>query len=571
MPEIDPAPRLGGTLSISRSLQALAVVVVVLIVAATVHQLLTGRAAILADTEHQMARLDMVFAEQTGRAVETVDFILRSSIESFSSLRAKPPIDAGAYDDWLRRRIAGVRQVKEVAITDKDGHILFSSPPGPIRETPPDARAFVAAQAARAGTGLQFSDPLRGPDGQWTALMLRPILSHDVAFEGAAIAFLNLGYFEDFYQAVELNESGAILLHLRDGTVLARYPHTDAIIGESYADLPPFKDILAHSLAGTVIMDSPIDGSRRVLAIRALKAFPLAVNMSVQAIGESVRREEDLRLLQGRARYVDDAGRANDARGYVLRSPHAHARILAIDVGRARTAPGVLAVLTGEDLQRRGLGTLMPGVRRRRRDGTPAFVCPQPLLAQGRVRYVGDPAAFVVADTLNQAKDAAELIEIDYEPLPAVVTAAAALAPGAPAVWDENPGNEAFFHEIGSKEAVDAAFARANRVVRDEIRINRVTANSMEPRGCIGEYDRAQDRYTIRCTIQSVHATRAALADRIFKLPQHQFRVVCDNMGGGFGMKGGCYPEYALSLWASEVIGRPVRWISERGEGLADR
>ena len=291
--------------------------------------------------------------------------------------------------------------------------------------------------------------------------------------------------------------------------------------------------------------------------------------MSVQAIGEPVRREEDLRLLQGRGRYVDDAGRADDARGYVLRSPHAHARILAIDVGRARTAPGVLAVLTGEDLQRRGLGTLMPGVRRRRRDGTPAFVCPQPLLAQGRVRYVGDPVAFVVADTLNQAKDAAELIEIDYEPLPAVITAAAALAPGAPAVWDENPGNEAFFHEIGSKEAVDAAFARANRVVRDEIRINRVTANSMEPRGCIGEYDRAQDRYTIRCTIQSVHATRAALADRIFKLPQHQFRVVCDNMGGGFGMKGGCYPEYALSLWAAEVAGRPVRWISERGEGLA--
>ena len=291
--------------------------------------------------------------------------------------------------------------------------------------------------------------------------------------------------------------------------------------------------------------------------------------MSVQSIGEPVRREEDLRLLQGRGRYVDDAGRAGDARGYVLRSPYAHARILAIDVGRARTAPGVLAVLTGEDLKRRGLGTLMPGVRRRRRDGTPAFVCPQPLLAQERVRYVGDPVAFVVADTLNQAKDAAELIEIGFAPLPAVVTAAAALSPGAPAVWDENPGNEAFFHEIGNKDVVDAAFARAERVVRHEIHVNRVTANSMEPRGCIAEYDRAQDRYTIRCTIQSVHATRAALADRIFKLPQHQFRVVCDNMGGGFGMKGGCYPEYALSLWASEVTGRPVRWISERGEGLA--
>jgi hypothetical protein len=294
MSEIDPAPRSGGTLSISRSLQALAVVVVVvLIVAATIHQLLTGRAAILADTEHQMARLDMVFAEQTGRAVETVDFILRSSIESFLSLRAKPPIDGGAYNDWLRRRIAGVRQVKEIAVTDRDGHILFSSRPGPMHEMPQAARAFITAQAAQAGSGLQFSDPLREPDGQWTALMLRPILSPDGAFDGAAIAFLNLGYFEDFYRAVELNESGAILLHLRDGTVLARYPHTDAINGESYADLPPFKDILAHGLAGTVIMDSPIDGTRRVLAIRALKAFPLAVNVSVaqQQVLEAWRRQ----------------------------------------------------------------------------------------------------------------------------------------------------------------------------------------------------------------------------------------------------------------------------------------
>ncbi|MGH7113074.1 MAG: xanthine dehydrogenase family protein molybdopterin-binding subunit, partial [Stellaceae bacterium] len=291
--------------------------------------------------------------------------------------------------------------------------------------------------------------------------------------------------------------------------------------------------------------------------------------MSVQAIGEPVRREEDLRLLRGRGRYVDDAGRAGDARGYVLRSPHAHARIRAIDVDLAKAAAGVLAVLTGEDLRRRGLGTLTPGVRRRRRDGSPAFVCPQPLLAQERVRYVGDPVAFIVADTLNQAKDAAELIEVDYQPLPAAITVAAALAPGAPAVWDENPGNEAFFHEIGDRAAVDVAFARAAHVVREELRTSRVTANSMEPRGCIGEYDPAEDRYTIRCTIQSAHATRAALADRIFKLPQHRFRVVCDTMGGGFGMKGGCYPEYALSLWAAEATGRRVRWIAERSEGLA--
>src|SRR5580692_2680409 len=290
--------------------------------------------------------------------------------------------------------------------------------------------------------------------------------------------------------------------------------------------------------------------------------------MSVQAIGQPVRREEDLRLLKGRGRYVDDIREPNETRGYVLRSPHAHARISALDTRRARSAPGVLAVLTGEDLRRRGLGTLMPGVHRRRRNGAPAFVCPQPLLARDRVRYVGDPVAFIVAETLDQAKDAAELIDIGYEPLPAAISAEAALTADAPAVWDENPGNEAFFHEVGYRAAVDAAFATADRIVRHTIPINRVTANSMEPRGCLAHYDPDQQRYTIRCTIQSVHATRAALADRIFKLPQHQFRVVCDNMGGGFGMKGGCYPEYGLSLWASEVTGRPVRWIAERSEGL---
>src|SRR5271169_1221068 len=290
--------------------------------------------------------------------------------------------------------------------------------------------------------------------------------------------------------------------------------------------------------------------------------------MGVQSIGMPVRREEDFRLLRGKGRYVDDVREANEAHGYVLRSPHARARITALDVRRVRAAPGMLCVLTGEDLARRGLGTLLPAVRRRRRNGAPAFVCPQPLLAGDRVRYVGDPVAFIVAESVNQAKDAAELIDIDYELLPAVIGAEAALASGAPAVWDDNPGNEAFFHEVGDRSAVDAAFAKADHVVRHKTVINRVTANSMEPRGCLADYDRDQDRYTIRCTVQSVHGTRAALADRIFKLPHHQIRVVCDNMGGGFGMKGGCYPEYALSLWASEVIGRPVRWIAERSEGL---
>jgi carbon-monoxide dehydrogenase large subunit len=290
--------------------------------------------------------------------------------------------------------------------------------------------------------------------------------------------------------------------------------------------------------------------------------------MAVQAIGQRVRREEDFRLLTGRGRYVDDVAAIGAARGYVLRSPHAHARIRSIDTQQAAVMPGVLAVLTGAELRRRGLGTLRPMVPRRRGNGGPTFVCPQPLLAQDFVRYVGDPIAFVVAETLEQAKDAAELISVDYEPLPAVMSADAALMPDAPAVWSDNPGNEAFFYEAGNKAAVGAALARAPRVVRARIPVNRVTANSMEPRGCLAFYDPAEARYTIRCTVQSVHQIRAALAGQIFRLPHHQMRVVCDNMGGGFGIKGGCYPEYGLSLWASEVTGRPVRWTAERSEGL---
>jgi aerobic carbon-monoxide dehydrogenase large subunit len=290
--------------------------------------------------------------------------------------------------------------------------------------------------------------------------------------------------------------------------------------------------------------------------------------MAVQKIGEHLPREEDFRLLRGKGRYVADIKLANEAQGVVLRSPHAHAKILAIDTSRAKASPGVLAVLTADDIAKRGLGTTRPFAPRKRSNGTPAFACPQPLLVKDRVRYVGDPVAFIVAETVNQAKDAAELVDVRYEPLPAVITAEAALAPGAPAVHDNNPGNEAFFHEQGDKAAVEAAFAKAAHVARHKIVINRITANTMEPRGCLAQYDPVDGRYTIRCTVQSAHGPKAVLADQIFKLPHTRFRVLCDNMGGGFGMKGGCYPEYALSLLAAELTGRPVRWIAERSEGI---
>ena len=290
--------------------------------------------------------------------------------------------------------------------------------------------------------------------------------------------------------------------------------------------------------------------------------------MGKYRIGQPVRREEDPRLLKGMGRFVDDVRIANEARGYVLRSPHAHADIVSLETARAKAAPGVLAVLNGEDVAARGLGTLRPMVPRKRRDGSPAFVTPQPLLAQGRVRYAGEAVAYIIADTLNQAKDAADLIDVVYQPLPAVVTADAAMALDGPAIWADNPGNEAFFHEVGDNEATEAAFAKAAHIVTDRIVINRVTANSMEPRGCLAEYDPIDERYTIRCTIQSSHGIRGTIANQIFKLPHNKVRVICDNMGGGFGMKGGCYPEYALSMWAAEVTGRAVKWIAERSEGI---
>jgi signal transduction histidine kinase len=267
--------------SVSRSLQVAAVTVTLLIIAATAQQLARVRDTMIANTERQMARLDMVFAEQTGRAAETVDFILRNAIDAVRQLPPGTKPHAAVMDDLLRHWVEGVRQVRGVCVTDKDGTIIFASGPPMQGNVPGALHAAVVWHAAHPDAGLRISAPLRETDGVWTALMTRRIDAPDGSFAGIASARMDMRYFEAFYQAVELRDGGAILLHLRDGTVLARYPHNDAVIGTSYADLPPFKDILAHDMAGTVIMDSPLDGTRRVLAIRALKAFPLAVNVSV--------------------------------------------------------------------------------------------------------------------------------------------------------------------------------------------------------------------------------------------------------------------------------------------------
>src|SRR5215831_3758133 len=286
------------------------------------------------------------------------------------------------------------------------------------------------------------------------------------------------------------------------------------------------------------------------------------------ALGQAVPRFEDPRLLRGGGRYVDDMVLPRMAFGHVLRSPHAHAGIRSIDATAAKSAPGVLAVLMGADWEASGWGDLPTAAGNKKRDGSPAYRPRYPALVRDRVRWVGDYVAFVVAESAHQAADAAELIQVEYEPLPAAVSTAAALEPGAARVWDDAPDNISFVYLEGDKTATDAAFAGAAHVVRHKFVINRVTAATMEPRGCIGDYNRAADHYTIYTTLQRTHAYRSELAQRILKVPESKVRVVAGDIGGSFGMKSAIYNEVALVLLASKLTGRPVKWTSTRSEAF---
>jgi aerobic carbon-monoxide dehydrogenase large subunit len=286
------------------------------------------------------------------------------------------------------------------------------------------------------------------------------------------------------------------------------------------------------------------------------------------ALGQSVPRTEDPRLLSGRGRYTDDFVLPRLAHGHVLRSPHAHARIRSVDVRAAQQMPGVLAVLTGADWAAEKYGAFRPTIPRQRRDGTPMIVPMRPALAHGRAMLTGDPVAFVVAETVDLAKDAAERIVVDYEPLPSVTATEGAMAPGAPKLWEECRDNECFFYTVGDRRAVEAGFAKAHHVTRVKLVFNRITAATMEPRGCLGEWDDRLGRYTLYLGTQRPHGTRADMARRVFDIPETQLRVVAGDVGGSFGMKGGHFPEYPLTLWASRKLGRPVKWISERSEGM---
>ena len=293
--------------------------------------------------------------------------------------------------------------------------------------------------------------------------------------------------------------------------------------------------------------------------------------MTKFGIGQSVSRFEDPRLLRGRGCFVDDINLPGQAYAVLVRSPHANAHIRSINLEPALQSPGVLAVYTGDDVARDGLGTMKINLPRKRPDGSPLFARAHTGLTRGRVRYVGDPVALVVAETVWQAKDAAERLEIDYEALASVTDTAQTVAPGAPAVWDECPDNISNVFEAGNAKATDEAFAKAAHVVRRRYVISRVYAHYMQPRGVLARYDEGDERYTIWADVQYPHRVRNALAENIFKIPEHRIRVIANDVGGGFGTKGWQYPEHRLIPWAARKLGRPVKWTCERSEAvLAD-
>jgi aerobic carbon-monoxide dehydrogenase large subunit len=290
--------------------------------------------------------------------------------------------------------------------------------------------------------------------------------------------------------------------------------------------------------------------------------------MGPSGIGQAVKRFEDPRLVQGGGRFHGDVNLPGQAHAVVVRSVHAHARILSIDRAAACRAPGVLAVFTGDDLAQAGLGSTRTTLARTRPDGSPMFAPAHPVLVRDRVRCVGDPVAFLVAETLAQAEDAAELVRIEYEPFPSVTATAEAARAGSPPVWDECPDNVSNVFETGDEAAAAAALARADHVVRGRYVITRVHAQYMEPRGALGVYERGEDRYTLHADVQYPHRVRHVLATSVFRVPEHRVRVIAGNIGGAFGTKGWQYPEHRLVLWAARKLGRPVKWACERREAI---
>jgi carbon-monoxide dehydrogenase large subunit len=293
--------------------------------------------------------------------------------------------------------------------------------------------------------------------------------------------------------------------------------------------------------------------------------------MSATGIGAPVRRKEDFRFITGKGQYTDDINRPGQTYAAFLRSPHAHATIKKIDLSAARASEGVLAILTGDDLAADKVGGLICGWMIHSKDGSPMKAGAHPALAQGKVRYVGDHIAVVVAETLAQARDAVEKIHVDYEVLAPVVALDQATKSGAPVIHDVAPNNQVYDWHLGDKAAADGAFAKAHHVTKIDLVNNRLIPNAMEPRAAIGDYDSGNDAFTLYTTSQNPHVARLVLSAFIGIAPEHKLRVIAPDVGGGFGSKIFIYAEETVCVWAAKKVGRPVKWTGDRTEAfLAD-
>ena len=290
--------------------------------------------------------------------------------------------------------------------------------------------------------------------------------------------------------------------------------------------------------------------------------------MTATGIGAPVRRKEDFRFITGQGRYTDDINQPGQTYAVFVRSPHAHAAIKSIDASAAKAAPGVLAVLTGDDLAADKVGGLICGWMIHNKDGSPMRAGGHPALAQGKVRYVGDHVAVVIAETYAQARDAAEKVVVDYKVLPAVVDMVAATQKGAATVHDVAPDNVVYDWHLGDKGATDAAFARAKHVTKLDLVNNRLVPNPMEPRAAIGDYDGGTEAFTLYTTSQNPHVARLVLSAFIGIAPEHKLRVIAPDVGGGFGSKIFIYAEETVCVWAAKKVGRPVKWVSDRTEAF---
>ncbi len=291
--------------------------------------------------------------------------------------------------------------------------------------------------------------------------------------------------------------------------------------------------------------------------------------MTDVAIGQSVRRTEDHRFLTGKGNYIDDINLDGQARAAILRSTHAHARINAIDTSEAQALDGVLLVITGRDWIAEGMGTLpTKTVIRKGRGDSDLKEPPRHCMAVGVARYVGEPVAFVVAETQDIANSALELIEVDYEALDAVTDPVKALAPDAPQLWDDIPNNLCLDFDLGDLEDTEKAMIEADHVITLDLENNRVTAVPIETRGCVGSYNSAADSYTLYNSTQNVHTNRDTFAVNVLGIEKDKLHHVAPDVGGGFGVKNSSYPEPPMVLYAAKILGRPVKWINSRSDSF---